>query len=205
MIRLAGAIIGSYLVGSLPTGYWLVKWRKGIDVRAVGSGSVGATNVTRAAGAGAGRVVFLFDVAKGLLAVRVLAPWLAEPVTPAVQLACGLAAVVGHTASVFLKFQGGKGVATTIGVVLGTEPLTGCVFLAVWLAGFLLWRYVSVGSLAAAVSLPVTQWLTRRSPGEILYGVALALLIVARHQANIRRLLQGTEPRFRKSRFRKSS
>jgi len=199
MIRLAGALIGSYLVGSLPTGYWLVKWRKGIDVRAVGSGSVGATNVTRAAGTGAGRMVFLCDVAKGLLAVRVLAPWLTEPATPAVQLACGLAAVVGHTASVFLKFQGGKGVATTIGVVLGTEPLIAGVFLAVWLAGFLLWRYVSVGSLAAAVSLPVMQGLTRRSPGEILCGVALALLIVARHQANIRRLLQGTEPRFRKS------
>ncbi len=198
MVPLVVALISSYLVGSFPTGYLLVKWLKRVDVRSVGSGNVGATNVTRMAGAGAGRAVFLFDVAKGLIAVLVLAPWLVHPVSPTVQLACGLAAVMGHAFPIFLKFRGGKGVATTIGVLGGTMPSVAGACLVVWVACFLLWRYVSVGSLAAAATIPIAQIVTHRTLGEILLGAALALLIVGRHRANIARLVQGMEHRFTK-------
>ena len=193
---LAMALLSSYLIGSFPTGYLLVKWIKGMDVRTMGSGSVGATNVTRAAGSGAGRLVFLIDVGKGLLAATVLAPWLVRPATPAVQLSCGLAAVAGHCFPVFLQFHGGKGVATTIGVLLGVMPAVAGIALGVWVACFLLWRYVSVGSLAAAVTIPIAQYAMRQPWPDTLLGVALALLIIARHRDNIARLLQGREHRF---------
>lgn len=192
------ALVGSYLVGSLPTGYLFVRWLKRIDLRTIGSGNVGATNVSRAAGAGAGSIVLLMDIAKGLIAVLGLAPWLIQPITPAAQLGCGLAAVVGHVFPVFLKFQGGKGVATTIGVLSGVTPLIAALCLGVWLICFLLWRYVSVGSLAAAVVLPLATLLTRRPLSDVLLTALLGLLIIVRHRSNIQRLVQGTEPRFGK-------
>ena len=198
MSRLVLSLIGSYVIGSLPTGYLLVRWLKGFDVRTVGSGNIGATNVTRAAGAAAGVAVLLMDIAKGLLAVWVIAPWLMRPATPAGQLACGLAAVVGHTFPIFLRFQGGKGVATTIGVIVGVMPLVAAVYLGVWVIAFLARRYVSVASIAAAIVIPITQIVTHRPVTELLLGTALALLIIARHHTNIARLRQGTEPRVRR-------
>ena len=191
------ALAGSYLVGSIPTAYLVVRWLARVDVRTIGSGNVGATNVTRAAGLGPGVAVFLIDLGKGLAAVLVVARWLMAPeaLTPAVRLGCGLAAVLGHVFPVFLRFQGGKGVATTIGVVLGTMPPVAGLCLAVWGAGFALSRYVSVGSLAAAVALPVAQLLLRYPLSEVLLGTALAALIIVRHRANIGRLVQGTEHR----------
>jgi len=195
MIGWIGALIGSYLIGSIPTAYLLVKRWKRLDVRTVGSGNVGATNVARVAGSRAGAIVFVLDLAKGLVAVLGLAPWLIQPVSPAAQLGCGLSAVLGHAFPLFLSFRGGKGVATTIGVLLGTMPLVAAACLAVWLACVLVWRYVSVGSMAAAVTLPIAQALTHRPLPEILLGSALALLIIGRHRANIARLVQGTEHR----------
>ena len=195
MWQLIVALAGSYLLGSIPTAYLVVKRMARLDVRTVGSGNVGATNAARAAGWGAGLTVFLLDVGKGLLAVQLLAPWLVHPVNPAVRFGCGLMAVIGHAFPLFLKFRGGKGVATTIGVVLGTMPLVAALCLLVWVSCFLPWRYVSVASLASAVMLPVAQALTRRSQAEILLGTALALLVIARHRSNIERLRQGTEHR----------
>jgi len=189
------ALTGSYLVGSIPTAYLMVRRLKGVDVRTVGSGNVGATNVTRAAGLGAGLAVFFLDVAKGLVAVWGMSPWFAQPVTPTAQLACGLAAVLGHVFPVFLRFRGGKGVATTIGVLVGAVPLIAAACLAVWVGCFLIWRYVSVGSLAAAVTLPLVQLLTHRPLSERWVGAALALVLIARHRTNILRLLRGTEHR----------
>lgn len=196
MTHLIAALIGSYLIGSIPTAYLLVKWLKRIDVRTVGSGNVGATNVTRVAGTKAGAVVFLLDVAKGLVAVLLIAPWLLSELTPARQLACGLAAVLGHLFPLFLAFHGGKGVATTIGVLLGTMPVVAGVCLLVWVACFLIWRIVSVGSLAAAVMIPLTQAATHHNLPEVLLGTTIAALIVLRHRANIERLLRGSEHRF---------
>lgn len=195
MMRSLLALAGSYLIGSIPTAYLLVKWLKRIDVRSVGSGNVGATNVARVAGLQAGLVVFLLDATKGLIAVLGIAPWLGGAGTPMMRLACGLAAVLGHTFPIFLGFRGGKGVATTIGVLIGAMPGVAAMYLAVWGACFVLWRYVSVSSLAAAVMIPIAQVLWHQPLAEVGLGSALALLIVARHRANIERLVQGREPR----------
>lgn len=193
--RLLVALLASYLLGSFPTGWLLVKWLRRVDVRTVGSGNVGATNVTRAAGLTAGVAVFLLDLAKGLVAVGLVAPWVAPSATLGVRLGCGVAAIVGHDFPIVLGFHGGKGVATTFGVLFVAEPFVGVVALVVWVTGFLLWRYVSAGSLAAAVSIPVTQWL-RGDPGLIVgLGGATALLIIVRHRTNIARLVAGTEHR----------
>lgn len=190
------ALVGSYLIGSIPSAYLLVKWLTGTDVREVGSGNVGATNVTRVAGFQAGLVVFIADLVKGWVAVRGLAPWLVTPLAPATQLACGLAAVLGHLFPVWLQFRGGKGVATTIGVLVGAMPAVAVVWLVVWVLVFFPSRTVSLASLAAAVTIPITQLLTHRSRSEVLLGAILAVLIMMRHRANIARLLQGTEHRF---------
>jgi glycerol-3-phosphate acyltransferase PlsY len=189
------AVLLSYLCGSLPTGYLIVRWLARIDVRSVGSGNVGATNVTRAAGKGAGALVFALDVAKGLVAVLWLATLPGSPPARAMQLTCGLAAILGHNFPVTLGFRGGKGVATTIGVLFATMPLIALAGLGVWVACFLMWRYVSAASLAAAVAVPLIQLATRAPAVDAVFGVTLALLIIARHHANIRRLLQGTEHR----------
>ena len=161
----------------------------------IGSGNVGATNASRVAGVWGGIAVFLLDAAKGLIAVLVIAPWLVQPISPAARLACGLAAVIGHMAPVFLKFQGGKGVSTTIGVLFGTSPPIAAICLVVLLTCLGIWRYMSVGAMAAAVLLPLLQCATHRAAQEVLLGAALSLLIIIRHRANIERLLQGTEHR----------
>ncbi len=194
-MTLAAAFMLSYLVGAIPTGLLIAQRVARVDVRTVGSGSTGATNVTRAAGWGAGLVVFLLDAGKGLLAALVIAPILVPAATPAVRLACGLFAVVGHVAPVFLGFKGGKGVATTIGTLAGASPMLAAVYLAVWGICFAVWRFVSVGSIVAAASLPMAQALLGRPGREIVLGGLLALLIIVRHRANIDRLLRGTEHR----------
>ncbi len=193
------ALAGAYLLGSIPTAYLVVKRLKGVDVRTVGSGNVGATNVTRTAGLGAGAVVFLVDAVKGLAAVWWIAPALQPEPTPMFRLVCGVAAVVGHVFPVFLRFRGGKGVATTIGVLISLSPIVALTFAIVWLVVFLLTRYVSAASIAAAAAIPVGLLLDQRLPEELLLGVALAVLIIIRHRANIQRLLQGTEHRFGRS------
>ena len=191
------AWLASYLVGSFPTGYLLVKWLRQVDVREIGSGNIGATNVARTAGKGVGILVLAIDLLKGLIAVRLIALLTTHPVTPTAQFACGVAAVLGHNFPVTLGFRGGKGVATTVGVIVGVIPLTGVLCLAVWLACFLRWRYVSVASLAAAVALPVTQAAMHRPMSETALGATLALLILIRHRANITRLLRGDEHRWK--------
>ena len=196
MAGLIAALLGSYLIGSIPTAYLLVKWLKRVDVRTIGSGNVGATNASRVAGIWGGIAVFLLDMAKGLIAVLMIAPWWAQPLTPAARLACGFMAVVGHNLPVFLSFRGGKGVSTTIGVLLGTMPLVAGACVLALVACVLIWRYVSVGALAAAVLLPLAALATHRTLSEIWLGVALSLMIVIRHRANIERLLQGREHRF---------
>jgi glycerol-3-phosphate acyltransferase PlsY len=195
MMSLLLALLGSYVVGSFPTGFLLVKWLKRVDLRAVGSGNIGATNVGRVAGVWASILVFVIDAAKGMVAVFVIAPRVLPSPHPAAALACGLAAVVGHNFPLFLKFKGGKGVATTIGVLLSAIPLAGMVYLLVWALCLMIWRYVSVSSLAGAASIPLVQLALHRSSVEILLGFALTILIVLRHRANIERLRHGTEPR----------
>lgn len=192
---LVAALAISYGLGSIPTAYVLVRWVKRVDIRAIGSGNVGATNALRAAGPWAGAAVLLLDILKGFVAATVIPRALAPDAVPVVGLVCGVAAVVGHTHSCFLRWQGGKGVATTIGALLGAAPsVAGCV-IGVWVVVVGLFRYVSLGSVAAAAAIPVSQIVLRADSPEILAGAAFASLIMLRHRPNLQRLLTGTEPR----------
>ena len=188
------ALSASYLVGAIPTGFLVVKWFTQQDVRTIGSGNIGATNVTRAAGPWLGLVVFFLDAGKGVIATLLIGPRMLED-TVTVRLACGLAAVIGHNFPITLGCKGGKGVATTIGVLLSSVPLVGLLYLTIWGICFAPWRYVSVASLMAAISIPILLWTFKHPTSAIWLGGLLAMLIFIRHQSNIRRLLDGTEPR----------
>lgn len=184
----------SYLIGSFPTAFILVQCLKGADIRTIGSGNVGATNATRAAGPKAGAVVFLLDALKGVLAVKAVAPhWFPGDSTAA--LLCGAAAVIGHIAPVWLGFKGGKGVATALGVLSSATPFVAIICFISWLAIFLSSRYVSLASIIAIALMPVGLWLTRQPRSHILIGAGLAALILFKHRTNILRLLNGTEDR----------
>lgn len=185
-----------YLLGSLPTAYLLVKWTKRVDIRTLGSGNVGATNALRTAGPVVGVAVLLIDVLKGWLAAAIIPRWILGQAPPSAwALLGGLAAVIGHNFPCFLRFRGGKGVATTLGALAGSVPVIAGIVVGVWLVVFLLSRYVSLGSLAAAVAIPVSQLTLHRSTSELLAGSALAVLMVVRHRTNIQRLLGGVEHR----------
>jgi glycerol-3-phosphate acyltransferase PlsY len=205
----AAACVISYLLGAIPFGYILVRIRTGKDVRTMGSGNIGATNVARNLGAAWFVPVFALDFLKGFAPVFWLAPWVAArwrcPTCPApmVTLAvfCGLFSLVGHMWPVTLGFRGGKGVATMVGVLVAMSWPAALVATVVWVAVFLPFRYVSLGSIAAALSLPVAHHFTSRyvmprweEPWIVTIFFAVAgLLVIWRHKENLRRLFQGTE------------
>ncbi len=191
----AWAFVLAYLLGSIPTAYLLVKRAARVDIRTIGSGNVGATNALRAAGKAVGAAVFLLDVLKGVAAARLIPPWLLGLDDPVLALACGLMAILGHNFPCFLRFQGGKGVATTIGVLLGTMPPVAGLIGLVWLAVFAASRYVSIASMVAAVAIPVGQAWAGQGRAEVILGGTLAWLILLRHYPNVQRLLAGTEHR----------
>lgn len=189
------ALLVCYLVGSIPTAFLLVRRTARLDIRTVGSGNVGATNAARVAGTWVGLGVFLFDTLKGFLAAAAIASWLLEDPDRTVRLGCGAAAVLGHNVPVFLRFHGGKGVATTIGVLLGTMPGVAAWGLSLWITVFLVFRYVSIASMALGMAIPVLQVLARHPFADVLLGALLGLGMVVRHSGNLTRLSQGTEPR----------
>ncbi len=200
MLHIAALALLSYLVGSIPIGFMLGKAR-GVDLRTIGSGNVGATNVYRAFGFRVAIFVFMLDVSKGFVGAAVLpAIWTPEALSITwVRMICGIAAIAGSIASVFLKFKGGKGVATAVGVLLGLEPFSTIIGLAIWAALFIRYRYVSLGSIVGAVALPVLIAVFNRN-GLLRYPVfyfslLVALIVVVRHRSNIGRLLKGTENR----------
>ncbi len=184
----------SYLVGSFPTGLVVSKLARGIDVREYGSGNTGATNVLRTLGPVAFVIVFLGDFLKGLAPV-LLAVWLIG--TPLAQVMAGLAAMGGHNWSVFLRFSGGRGVATGIGALWGIAPLIAALVTAVTVTIILLSRYVSLGSIVGAgvaiAGMIVAVLLGADRTEYLLYAVPGALIVIARHRENIQRLLRGTE------------
>jgi acyl phosphate:glycerol-3-phosphate acyltransferase len=190
------AVIGvSYLLGSLPTGYLAGKLR-GIDIRAVGSGNIGATNVFRALGKTAGSIVLAIDAFKGLASCRFVPMLFSSAPSEKLRIAAGLAAIIGHNYTCWLRFKGGKGIATSAGVLLGWLPLSLAIVLSLWLLIFALSRYVSLASIAAALALPLAVWLTHGSSRMIGISVLVGGLALYRHRANIQRLLNGTEHRF---------
>lgn len=195
-------LLTGYLLGSIPTGYWLVKYLKGIDIRTQGSGSTGATNVLRAAGKKAAALVLIVDVLKGCLPVCLASYFESTTVTitgaqswhllaPAVAL-CTL---IGHSKSIFLKFQGGKSAATALGTLLALNWLCGLGVFALWI--FLVWstRLVSVASMTAGVFSVLLMWLLGNPVSHVGYCVLGAVYVIYRHMANIKRLLNGTEPK----------
>lgn len=182
-----------YAVGSIPVGVLVAK-RYGVDLMKVGSGNVGATNVGRVIGKGPGLFVFLMDVAKGWIP-GFTATMLGEPKDFA--LLAGISAIIGHSFSPFLKFKGGKGIATGLGAFLGSTPIVALSAFSVFLVLFGTIRWVSVGSLAAAVSLPIFGFLFK-DPTSVIVGEGLITIFIwIRHIPNIKRLMAGTEPKFR--------
>ena len=187
----------SYLLGSIPFGYLLVKSTEGKDIRAFGSGNIGATNVFRKSRL-AGILTLVLDAGKGYLAV-LLAGWLGGGIEW--QAAAAVFAIIGHIFTIWLRFKGGKGVATAAGMFLSITPLAFVFSLAAWLVMVALWRYISVGSIVGAIVLPVAVYFTnvgRVKGWESMFVVSLAVtvLVLAAHRNNIRRILNGTERKF---------
>jgi glycerol-3-phosphate acyltransferase PlsY len=205
MLTFAVVGIGSYLLGSIPFGY-LAGRIAGIDIRKCGSGNVGATNVIRILGKAYGYPVFLADFLKGfaavkvslLIAMRMQSGWNSPEM---LGILAAISSVIGHSFPVWLRFKGGKGVATSAGALLGLAPVAALVGAAIWVLTFWLTRYVSVASIAAAAALPfiilITSWLSRTDGRSLFYSsVCLAAVVIWRHRSNLSRLIRGTEPRF---------
>jgi acyl phosphate:glycerol-3-phosphate acyltransferase len=189
----------AYLIGSIPFGLLLAKLFGGGDVRKAGSGNIGATNVTRVAGPVAGILTLAFDTAKGTAAV-----WLAGRVTndsATWMMIAAFAVLLGHCFPVWLKFKGGKGVATALGVFLALSPLAAVGALLLFILCVAYWRFVSLGSVAAAAAMPLLiyfLWAPRHAPPVVidLGTLAIAALVIFKHDSNLQRLVDGTEPRF---------
>lgn len=186
-------LIAGYLLGSIPFGLILTRLTGAGDLRQIGSGNIGATNVLRTGRKGLAAATLLLDMAKGAAAVCI-ARWIG----PDFAVMGGVAAFIGHCYPVWLKFKGGKGVATMLGVSLALGWMLGLVFAVVWLVALSLTRISSVGGMAAAISAPVAAMLT----GQTAIGIALtalALIVLWKHRENIRRLAAGTEPKVGRS------
>jgi glycerol-3-phosphate acyltransferase PlsY len=190
----------AYLLGSVPFGF-LIARAKGIDIRTSGSGNIGATNVLRSVGKSWGALTLLLDALKGLVPAAVF-PLLANhffqiEAGEVLGLGCGCAAILGHNFPVFLKFKGGKGVATTAGVLIGVAPLALAIGFATFVAVVILSRMVSLGSIIAALAIPAASWFLYSSNGYLVPSVLtfLGVLVVWRHRANIARIINGTENR----------
>ena len=196
------ALLCSYVLGSVPTAYLFGRLLKGIDIRRHGSGNVGATNAFRVLGKGPGTLVLLLDVIKGIIPLTILGDLFGiEAILPRILL--GVAVVVGHNWTIFLQFRGGKGIATSLGVLIGLSihftllrPVLAAALLT-WLAVFLVSGFVSLASMAAAVVLPIAMLATHQ-PWELsLLGLIFCVFVLVRHRANLQRLRRGQESRVR--------
>jgi glycerol-3-phosphate acyltransferase PlsY len=186
-------LIGSYLLGALPFGLWVALKLKGVDIRTVGSGNIGSTNVGRICGPGAGAAVLILDMCKGLIpplvgtCLKLASPWI---------VAAAMLAIVGHNFSVFLNFKGGKGIATSGGALLGISWPVGVVAALAMGIGVLTLRYVSVGSLLAAASLPFAMhYFYPGDSARLAFGIIACVMAFYKHRSNIQRLISGTEPK----------
>jgi glycerol-3-phosphate acyltransferase PlsY len=193
-------VVAAYFLGSIPTGY-LVARAKGIDIRTVGSGNIGATNAFRILGKPAGVVVLVVDGLKGYAACAWLCDCLLTPLgvsgedAERYRILAGIAAVLGHNYTCWLRFKGGKGIATSAGAYFALAPLAAGIALGAWIIVFLLGRFVSVASIASAVALPAAVWFTKNSLFLGVVTTALGLLAIYKHKGNIQRLIRGTESR----------
>jgi glycerol-3-phosphate acyltransferase PlsY len=204
MVALALIVVGSYLLGSIPFGY-LAGRLAGVDIRNAGSGNVGATNVVRVAGKRYGYPVFVLDFLKGFTAVKISALMATGP-PPAwnsseiFAIIAAVSSVLGHSYPPWLKFKGGKGVATSAGALFGLTAMGGLIGVAIWVVVFFVTRYVSVASVVAAILLPlVILVITSRhqnGTATFYFSLCIAALVIWRHRSNLSRLIRGSEPRF---------
>ncbi len=196
--------VAAFLIGSMPTGY-LVAQAKGINIKSVGSGNIGATNVTRAMGKEWGAFVLIIDVLKGFIPVLFVKLYF-KPVTQtdlyALMAITGVVAVAGHVFTPFLGFKGGKGIATTLGMLLALSPVLAIVLIVVWLLAFLITHVSSVGALSAAISMPFIAFFLFRNKSifdiMITFAMFMTLFILFTHRENIKRLYRGEENVFKK-------
>lgn len=193
------ALLGAYLIGSVPSAVWVGKAFYGIDVREYGSGNAGATNTFRVLGKKAGIPVLILDILKGFLAVQLA--FVAGTYLPSSQqfvnlkLALGIASLLGHIFPVFAGFRGGKGVATLLGILIGVQPMAALICAGVFLTVFIPSGYVSLGSMLAAIAYPfiIMLVLNETVPTVNIFAMAVSILVLITHQKNIERLLKGTE------------
>lgn len=195
-ILLALVCLSAYLLGAIPTAYLFGKAKKGIDIREHGSGNVGATNAFRVLGKLPGILVLAIDVVKGMAAVTAL-PRLIKAITPIdyswLLALLGMLAIAGHIWTPFLQFKGGKGVATSLGVFLFLDPVSALIALGVWIAALLIFRYVSVSSILAAITLPIAMSSFLRPFPGVLISSIVCIIICYKHKSNLQKLLLGTE------------
>ena len=193
------AAIPAYFLGSIPTAVWIGKAKYGVDVRELGSKNAGATNTFRVLGKKAGKVVLMIDVLKGMMAVMLpffILPYHFEaPELTHVQLVATFLAVLGHVFPIFAGFRGGKGVATSLGVIIGLQPLAALICLGVFLIVFMISNYVSLGSICASVCFALVLWFgfEIKTIALPIFGTLLAAIVIFAHRKNIIRLLHGEE------------
>ena len=199
------ALLSSYLIGSIPCAYIFGRLLKGIDIRKFGSGNVGATNAMRVLGRWPGILILFLDILKGYVVVTLLADFLILRVPnlseEALRVILGLSCIIGHSWTVYLGFKGGKGVATTLGVLLGLTVKIGSLKLVLgliiltWLIIFIITRIVSVASVLAAIAMPIYMILFKGSHILIFTSLVICFFIILRHTSNLKRIFQGKEPR----------
>jgi|YNPBryantNP2012_1023418.scaffolds.fasta_scaffold10960_3 glycerol-3-phosphate acyltransferase PlsY len=201
IILCLAAIVVGYLLGSVPTGFLMGRAR-GVDLRSVGSGNIGATNALRVLGKKAGAIVLILDAAKGALACWGV-PRLATAIGPTVgadqtllSVLAGAGAILGHNYTCWLRFRGGKGVATSAGVLAVITPAALLLATAVWVIVFAVGRYVSLASISAALALPFLVWFTKGNSFLAAFAVVMSAVVIYAHRSNIKRLMNGTEHRF---------
>lgn len=185
-------LVMGYLLGSVPTGLLVVRGLTGQDIRAAGSGNIGTVNVYRVAGLPASVLVLAVDMLKGAAPVILARMW-GQPAEA--QAAGGLGAIAGHNWSLFLRFTGGKGIATSFGVLLAISPTVGVIAAVVWGIVVAITRYASLGSLLGMISVPLTMWWRREPPAYLVFALITLTFAVYRHRANLTRLISGTELR----------
>jgi glycerol-3-phosphate acyltransferase PlsY len=194
MIPVALLLVVAYLTGAIPTSFIIGRLR-GIDLREHGSGNLGATNAFRVLGWKAALPIFILDIAKGWFPAFAFPLWDGQP-SPYWAMAYGTAAIIGHVFSVYVRFKGGKGVATSAGVMLALAPVALLIGLAVWICLVWITGYVSLASMAGAVTVAASVWLLSGRGPVLWLTLAVAAFVIFAHRANIRRLIAGTENRF---------